>query len=380
MRELWRRLAEWGRTRPPLLIDALIAIACYLVVVLNAITDDRAEWRVFLFAGLNTVPLLWRRRHPFLVTAVVGVATTWLALTGALGKLPAAQLVATYTFAALCPPLQRIILLLGTAVGVTVSIAPFGEVLAFGPTSIAFVVAYALGTSARARRDRIAMLEERARRLAEEQDAAAARERERIAREVHDILAHSMSLVAVQAEAGPVVVRTDPAKAEEVFETISTTAREALAQLRRTLATLRSEGPAREPLPDLGGIASLVDNARRAGLTATLKERGERRPVPADLGVTAYRIVQEALTNTLRHARAGRVQVRLEWHDTALHVEVSDDGRGVDERHGTSGERKPGGLGLVGMHERVAAVGGTLTTGPRPDGTGFRVAATLPLR
>ncbi|HEX5540251.1 MAG TPA: sensor histidine kinase [Micromonospora sp.] len=373
MREHWRRLAEWGRSRPPLQVDALIAIACYLYMVISAVRGHRADWWVFALIGFNTVPLLWRRRNPFLVTALVGVGTTWLALAGALGNVPMAQLVVTYTFAALSPPVHRIILLIGTVVGIIVSIVPHGEVLAFGPNGIAFVVAYALGTSARARRDRIAMLEERARRLTEEQEAAAARERERIAREVHDILAHSMSLVVVQAEAGPVVVRTDPDKAEAIFDTISSTARDALIQLRRALGVLRSEGPTRAPLPGLGEVASLVENARQAGLAATLEEYGERRPVPADVGVTAYRIVQEALTNTLRHAGADRVWVRLDWRDAALHLEVSDDGRGI------SGDRRTDGLGLVGMRERVAAAGGALTIGPGPDGTGFRVAATLPL-
>ncbi|MBE1489893.1 sensor histidine kinase [Plantactinospora soyae] len=373
MRERRNRLIDWGRTRPPLVVDALIAIVCYVFIVVNAFTHQRTEWWVFLLAGLNATPLVWRRRYPFRVTALVGVGTTWLALEGTLGEIPTAQLVATYTFAALCPPVQRVILMLGTLVGVIVSVPP-EKLLEFGPSGIAFLVAYAMGVSARARRDRIAMLEERAHRLAEEQDASAARERERIAREVHDILAHSMSLVVVQAEAGPVVVRTDPGKAEEVFDTISATAREALTQLRRTLGVLRAEGPVRAPLPDLDAVPPLVEGARRAGLVATLEEHGERRPVPADLGVTAYRIVQESLTNTLRHAGAGQVRVRLDWADAVLRLEVSDDGRG------RPGAGRPDGHGLVGMRERVSAVGGVLTTGPGPDGTGFRVAATLPLR
>ncbi|WP_422769050.1 sensor histidine kinase [Plantactinospora sp. WMMC1484] len=373
MRARWARLVEWGGSRPPLVVDALIAIACYLITVVNAFGKDRTEWWVFVLAGLNVAPLVWRRRHPFSVSLLTGVGTTWLALEHAVGDIPAAQLVATYTFAALCPPVRRAILLVGTVVGVGV-LLPRYELLSFGATAIAFPVAYAMGTSARARRDRIVLLEERARRLTEEQGAAAARERERIAREVHDILAHSMSLVVVQAEAGPVVVRSDPGRAEEVFDTISETAREALVQLRRALGVLRSDGPARAPVPDLDALPPLVENARRAGLVATLEEHGQRRPVPADLGAAAYRIVQESLTNTLRHARAGAVRVRMDWADAALRLEVTDDGRGPD------GGGRPGGLGLVGMRERVTAMGGTLNTGPGPGGTGFRVAATLPLR
>ena len=368
-----QRLSDWGRALPPLVVDAAVAIGCYLTIVVMAIADKQTHWWVFALAAGNVLPLLWRRRFPFTVTLVTGIFTTWLSLVDALGQIPAAQLVATYTVAALCPPVLRLIAVLGTVIGVTVSIVPHDNFLAFGPVGIMFAVAYALGTSARARRDRIAMLEERARRLAEEQEVAATRERERIAREVHDILAHSMSLVVVQAEAGPVAVRSDPDKAEEVFDTISTTAREALAQLRRALGVLRSQEPTREPQPDLDALPALVDRVRRAGLAATLSEDGDRRPVPPALATTAYRIVQEALTNTVKHAGASHAWVRLNWRDGALRLEVRDDGRGP----AGNGAR---GYGLVGMRERVAAAGGELTSGAGPDGTGFLVTATLPLQ
>jgi signal transduction histidine kinase len=370
-----QRLTDWGRALPPLVMDAVLAIGCYLTIVVMAIADERTHWWVFALAACNALPLLWRRRFPFTVLLVTGIFTTWLSLVDAIGQIPAAQLVATYTVAALCPPILRLIAVLGTVVGVTVSIVvPKDEVLALGPVGIMFAVAYALGTSARARRDRIAMLEERARRLAEEQEVAATRERERIAREVHDILAHSMSLVVVQAEAGPVAVRSDPDKAEEVFDTISATAREALGQLRRALGVLRSQEPIREPQPDLDALPSLVDRVRRAGLAATLSEDGARRPVPPTLATTAYRIVQESLTNTVKHAGASHAWVRLDWRDGALRLEVRDDGRGP----AANGTR--GGHGLVGMRERVAAAGGELTSGAGPDGTGFLVTATLPLQ
>jgi signal transduction histidine kinase len=378
-----RRLTERARDVPPLVVDAVIAVACVLTVTVFALADQRLYWWVVVLATLNALPLLWRRRYPFTATAVTGVFTTWLSLVEAVGQLPAAQLVATYTFAALCPPLLRLIAVLGTVVGVSLSLLlPDEEVLAFGPVAIMFTVAYALGTSARARRNRIAMLEERAQRLAEEQAATATRERERIAREMHDILAHSMSLVVVQAEAGPVAVRTDPDKAEEVFDSISATAREALAQLRRALGVLRADQPGegrpgeatRAPQPDLDALPPLVAGVRQAGLAATLEEHGDRRAVPPDLAATAYRIVQESLTNTVRHARASQVRVRLDWRDGALRLEVRDDGRGPAGNDGPGGGR-----GLVGMRERVAAAGGELSTGPGEGGTGFRVSASLPL-
>jgi signal transduction histidine kinase len=369
-----RRLVNWGRGLPPMVVDAVLAIACFLTIVIDAAVDERLEWWVVVLAAGDTVPLLWRRRYPLLVAMIVGIFTTWLDLPYQLIGFPAAQLVATYTFAALSPPLQRLIGVVCTAIGVTISITvPRDELLNLGPNAILFLAAYALGTSARARRARMEMLEERARRLAEEQDAAATRERERIAREMHDILAHSMSLVIVQAEAGPIAVRSDPHKAEEVFDNISATAREALAQLRRTLSMLRSGEQDREPQPGLEGVASLVASVRRAGLAARLEEDGERRPLAADLAAVAYRIVQESLTNAVKHARANNVSVRLEWRDSALNVEVCDDGQGPVVDGGS------GGRGLAGMRERVSAAGGKLTCGPGPDGVGFRVAARLPL-
>ena len=370
-----RRLAAWRRGVPPLVIDAMLVVACYLTIVIDAVLNERLSWWVVLLAAVNTLPLLWRRRYPLLVATIVGVSTGWLDLAYKLIEIPAASLVATYTFAALSPPWKRLIGIVCTVIGVTMSITvPADELINLGPNAIAYVVAYALGTSARARRARMEMLEERGRRLAEQQAVAATLERERIAREMHDILAHSMSLVVVQAEAGPVAVRSDPDRAEEVFDAISATAREALTELRRTLKVLRSGEPDRQPQPGLEGLAPLVASVRRAGLTASLEEHGERRPVAADLALTAYRIVQESLTNTVKHARASTVSVRLEWLDSALNLEIRDDGCGPED------DATPGGRGLVGMRERVSAAGGELTCGPGPDGMGYRVAASLPLQ
>ncbi|MEW2357216.1 histidine kinase [Spirillospora sp. NPDC029432] len=368
----FERVAERVRGWPPVAVDAAIAIACWVNAIIQAMVNERLVWWIPLVAAVASAALVVRRRFPFEVTIVVGATTVPLAWGDAMGDLPPAQLVATYTFAALCPPLERLILAVGTAGGILASILPDEKVLNLGLVGIAFTAAYALGTGARARRDRIAMLEERAARLAEEQDAAATRERERIAREMHDILAHSMSMVVIQAEAGPVAVRSDPDKAEEVFDTISETAREALAQLRRALGVLRSEEAPLRPAPGLAALPALVDDVRRAGLAVTLEEAGERRDVPSDLGVTAYRIVQEALTNTVKHAAASSARVRVSWRDGGLRLEVSDDGRGPGGAGG-------GGHGLIGMRERVAAAGGELETGAGSGGTGYRVAATLPL-
>jgi signal transduction histidine kinase len=324
-------------------------------------------------AALASLPLIWRRRFPLVVTAVTGVGTTALALAEAAGQVPYGQLVATYTFAALSPPLIRLVGVLGSVAGLSMSILiPRQPPYVAAAVVTAFVGAYATGTSSRARRDRIALLEERTRRLAESQAAAAARERERIARDMHDILAHSMSLVVVQAEAGPVVVRSDPDRAVAAFDNIAAAGREALAQLRRTLGVLRSEPAVRAPQPELGGLAALAERGRQAGLDVNLTERGQALPMPAEAQLAAYRLVQESLTNTIRHAGATEVRISLDWDADGLRLAVTDNGRGAAGGNG-------GGHGLIGMRERVAACGGRLRTGPGPDGIGFRVAATLPV-
>lgn len=376
--EYGERLAAWARGLPPVAVDAAIAVACWVTLLFGVALEHRVEWWVFLLAAANVIPLMWRRRYPFAVTAVVGVSTISLSFLDRLGDLPPAQLVATYTLAALSPLVKRLIALAISAAGIAASILiPDDEALNLGIVGMIFAAAYALGTAARARRDRIAMLEERSLRLAREQESAATRERERIAREMHDILAHSMSLVVIQAEAGPIAVRHDPDRAEQMFDTISVTARDALAQLRRVLGVLRTDGDAaRAPQPGLEAIPDLVRRVGATGPATTLSEDGTPRPLPADVATTAYRIVQESLTNTVKHAAAGRVDVRLSWTDDRLCIEVADDGDGPPSTPATpSGDG--GGHGLIGMRERVAAAGGTLDTGPGPGGVGFRVTASL---
>lgn len=377
------------RRVPAAAVDAVLAIGCFLSIMIMAVLNHRLEWWVAALAAANTLPLLWRRRFPLLVTALTGCGTGVLFLTDTMGGIPGASLIATYTLASLAPPARMLAGVLCTIAGfASAAVLQHHQPLSYGPTAAAFVVAYALGTGARARRDRIAVLEERARRLAEEREVAAVRERERIAREMHDIVAHAMSLVILQAEAGPVALRTDPDEAERVFDTISATTRDGLSQLRRVLLTLRTEESGRHPQPDLESVPSLVERVRQTGLDAAFETRGDPRPCPADLAVTAYRIVQEALSNTIKHAAATRVRVRLTWRDDALDVEVTDDGRGATGDGGASDSGghagghvggHVGGHGLIGMRERVAVAGGRLVAGPGPGRTGFRVAASLPL-
>jgi signal transduction histidine kinase len=362
---------------PAIAVDAGIALVCYLATVAVPVkAAATAGWSLFALAAVASVPLVWRRRQPVLVAAVVGSGTVGLAVTGAQDfiPLPYGQLVATYTVAALCPPLWRALVMVSTGVGVGLVVF---SVLGVAPSIVAtavlpFVVAYAMGTGALARRDRIAMLEERAGRLAEEREAAAVRERERIAREIHDIVAHSVSLMVVQAESGAVLA-ADRDKAQAAFDAISATGREAVSQLDRALGVLRGDGNTRQPLPGLADLPTLVNQARSAGLNADLTVRGAPRPVSPDLAATVYRVVQEALTNTVKHADADRVSITVDWRRAELGVDVADDGRGP------SADSAAGGRGLVGMRERVRAFGGTLDTGPGQRGAGFRVTACLPL-
>lgn len=351
---------------PPLVVDAGIAAACYLGMAL-LLADMGRPWWAFAIAFLATAPLIWRRRWPIMVALVAGIGTVLLSITSNLHDQPYGQLVATYTFASLSPFAWRIAGAIFTALGVWISLMfKEAQVFAFGYVLTAYVAAYALGMAARSRRERIALLEERELRHAEEKEAAAARERERIARDMHDIIAHSIGVIVVQAESGPVALRTDPARAEAIFGTISDAGRNALTQLRSTLGVLRGATD-RHPQPDLDALPQLIETST---VPAKLTEEGERPTlVPAQVSLAAYRVVQESLTNTSKHALASNVDIRLAWLGDALTLEVRDDGTGR--------ANNTGGHGLIGMRERVTACGGELSSGPAERG--WLVSARLPL-
>jgi signal transduction histidine kinase len=214
-------------------------------------------------------------------------------------------------------------------------------------------------------------------RLAEA-DRAVARERNRIAREMHDVVAHGMSVIAVQAAAGREIVHSNPDKAAEVFARIESAGREGLAELRRMLGVLREtdeHDATLAPQPGIDDIEAAVEQSHAIGVDVTLTIEGDQRPLPAGVELAAYRIVQEALTNVRRHAGAHAVAiVGIAYEPDRLVVEVRDDGRGACSSLSRSGA----GHGLLGMRERVEIYGGELVTGPRPGG-GFSVRATLPV-
>lgn len=196
-------------------------------------------------------------------------------------------------------------------------------------------------------------------------------ERLRIARDLHDMVAHSLGVIALQAGAAGRVMRTQPEAAREAIDSIEKTGQETLAGLRRILSSLRDTDPDPPPVPSLSALDRLISTTRAAGIDIELRQQGEVQALPTEVDAAAYRIVQEAVANVIRHADTGSCRILISFREAELFVEVIDDGSG-------RGPRPGGGLGLVGMRERVEMLHGTLTTGPRPEG-GFRVAAHLPL-
>jgi signal transduction histidine kinase len=239
-----------------------------------------------------------------------------------------------------------------------------------------------LGGSVRSRRAERAAMEERARHLAETREEEARRrvteERVRIARDLHDSVAHSMASISVQAGVGAHVLDERPEDARAALLAIKHVSRNALAELRATLSMLRSSRAApREPSAGLARLPSLVESSRAAGLPVDVVIEGNARPLPPAVDTAAFRIVQESLTNVIRHAGPARVTVAVRHGDDGVEIEVTDDGRGATDGNGNS-DGAGGGHGLAGMRERVALLGGELYAGTRRSG-GYRVRAQFPL-
>ncbi|WP_435771840.1 sensor histidine kinase [Nocardioides sp. SYSU DS0651] len=343
-----------------------------------------------LVMAAQIVPLAWRRRWPVPVFGVVAAASAGQAV---LVDQPlwsqAAFPVALYSVARFATTAWSLaaaaVGLAGAVIASTVWLRGFGDgaltpssFTAYTVTiSLVVIAAWALGTLGRIRQAYVDTLVERGERLAREaaQQAAlaAVEERHRIAREMHDVVAHGLTTIVVQADGARAAATQDPAVAGPALATISATGREAIAEMRRMLGVLRADGPATLPQPRLGDVPALVDAARRAGTRLTV-DLPDPLPVVSDgVALTAYRVAQEALSNVRKHAGpAATADLRLAVEDAVLLVEVSDDGRGAAARDDGRG------LGLTGMRERVRAHDGSLTAGPRPGG-GFAVCARIPL-
>ncbi|MFD9335730.1 sensor histidine kinase [Streptomyces sp. NPDC060028] len=389
-----RALGERIRRADPRWQDLGLTLLVQLAVTMPFVVPRSAElppadWGSYGMTTLAVLPLVWRRRAPVAVlVAVLAVGGVYkVTLDGPGQPLPYAGLIAFYTVALLCTARVRAAVGLLSVAAVALSVGwNTGTARELLFTLFVTAAAYALGRLQYTRQaytsaveDRAAQLE-RANRIEAEQ--AAARERARIAREMHDILSHAVSIMIVQAEAGPVAVRRAPERAEAAFDAIADTGREAMAQLRSMLGVLREDGPApREPQPGVSGLPTLLDRVRRGGPEISYEETGEVRALSPAVDTTAYRIVQEALTNVVKHAGAGRVAVRLHHTARDLTITVADDGRGARDGRGVeSGEGVEGGQGghgLIGIRERAAAHGGTAESGPGPGGRGFSLRVLL---
>ena len=338
-----------------------------------------------------------RRRMPermLVLAAVVGVAQLALDVEPVLADF--ALLVIVYSVAASGPPwASRFALIGGLCASPLAQLRwPEEESSAAGRLALVvflavpFALAWVLGDSLRTRRAYFAQLEERAARLEKEREAqakvAVAAERARIARELHDVVAHNVSVMVVQADGAAYVLDTAPDPAKKALEPISGTGGQALAEMRRLLGVLRTgeheEGGEYVPQPDVEQLGDLIEQCRTSGLPVDYKIEGTPRPLPSGVELTAFRIVQEALTNTRKHGGPNTgASVRLVYFDDGLGLLVEDDGKGAPHEHYEDGGVDGQGHGLIGMRERVGMVGGTLDAGPRPGG-GFRISALLPLK
>jgi signal transduction histidine kinase len=338
----------------------------------------------YALALLHTLPLAARRRFPGTVLALCvasGLAVAALGLSPII--LGLAILVAVYSVAAYG---DRWVSLAGLAAAelgsAAVQLTP-GRFQTPTVVSNALVIgaAWLLGHFVGVRRAYTARLERTAeleRTRAEQARRAVAEERLRLARELHDVVAHSISVIAVQSGVGAHVAQTQPEEAAKALAAIEATSRAALIELRRLLGVLRQEGEPQgdlAPAPGLADLDGLLAEMAKAGLGVRLRVEGTPSPLPAGVDLSAYRIVQEALTNVVKHAGPARAQVTIRYRDQEVMVEVTDDGRGVTAPTGDGRARV--GHGLIGMRERVQVFGGDLEVGPGPVG-GFRVAARLP--
>jgi signal transduction histidine kinase len=383
----------WRLRAGPWLFDGVLALAAAGVSTSLFVSDlwgsglPRSRLVLgYALALLHTLPLAARRRFP---GAVLGISVVSGLAVAALGLPPIvlgpAILVAVYSVAAYGDWWVSLAGLAAAEVGsVAVQLTP-GRFQAPTVVSNALVIgaAWLLGHFVGDRRAYTVRLEERTAELEQAREELARRavteERLRLARELHDVVAHAMSVIAVQSGVGAHVADSRPEEAAKALAAIEATSRAALIELRRMLGVLRqdSESPGSlAPVPGLADLDGLLAEVARVGLAVKLRVEGTPSPLPAGVDLSAYRIVQEALTNVVRHAGPARAQVTVRYHDQEVTVEVTDDGRGVGAP--TDDGQAGVGHGLIGMRERVAAFGGDLEAGPRPGG-GFRVAARLPL-
>lgn len=392
------RLAHWVRTHPGTL-DVCLALAILVFLVLPFAAGGVQGYAGIVAVSLAVVvPLVWRRSRVMLSAGIVAGVSVLQLLLG-IEPVPAqfVILITLYTLAAYGPRWASLGGLALALVGVAVGLLRFGDLIGLGAGASALtsvplylivlvlvealvLLAWTMGDLARARRRTYQALEDRTRRLEverqQERDLAAADERSHIAREMHDIVAHSLSVIITQADGARYASAQAPELAVQTLGTIADTGRGSLREMRRLLGVLRGDETAStRPLPTLDDVDSLIQSVRRSGVRVACRRIGTPRgQLPLGAELTAYRVVQESLTNVLKHAGSRTTtEVTLEYGARGLAVTVDDDGRGAAPDPATAGA----GQGIIGMTERVRLYDGTVSAAPRTGG-GYRVEAFIP--
>jgi signal transduction histidine kinase len=400
---LGARVAALAPQRRERVQDAALGVAVAAVNVVSVLpyrTHLHPLWLALTLVAAEGVPLAWRRSWPVPVLIVIaGVRIAYDQVGFGFAPFPLGPAIAFYTVIDRCGPLLRWLSVAGAATGIAISESAPGHNLPYDAIfqATVFLTVWAAGVLGRTTRANLQAAQSRADRAEAELDRqaslAAGRERARIARELHDVVAHHVSLIAVQAEAAASLLPGRPEQARSAVDIIGDTARQALTELRRLLGVLR--GPAERletaPAASLGELSEVLDQVRGTGLPVDFEVVGTPGPLSPGVDLTAYRIVQEALTNTIRHARATQAAVTLRYEPGYITVSVTDSGRRPDAPSparpemytavtGPPGSLLTGsGLGLAGIAERVASCGGNLSVGPT-EADGFSVTARLPAR
>jgi signal transduction histidine kinase len=376
---------KWNQDRVDVIVGVVLAALVLRTAIQNGVDLNAVSLTLL---ALQTLPVAVRRRNPLRIMGVTGIATTLyytLGFPDSGGQL--GILLAFYTVAANEPRRRAMAAAAVTSIGILLSLmgyAAFSSLAAWatslGTTYALFGVAWLIGDNLRVRRAYTKELEDRARDLmADHEDRASMaviEERARIARELHDVVAHYVSVMVVQAAAARRVGEKDPAAARGALEAVEAAGRTALAEMRRMLEVLRADDPGMGPQPGLGELDRLIEQVRSVGLPVKLAIEGAACCLPAGMDLAAYRIVQEALTNTVKHGGKANASVTVRYTADTLEIEVTDDGRGAAAPLLSMGV--PGGHGLIGMKERVALFGGQLSVGPILTG-GYRVFARMPI-
>ncbi|GAA2142931.1 sensor histidine kinase [Actinomadura napierensis] len=381
IRQVWD-----GYRRRTWLVDAVFAVPVLLMTVVEPISEPPDSFTAWFLAIGLLAPLVVRRTWPRTAYAAVALVALLQVVVNQVPMAPnLAILMCMYTLAAGSSLWWGIAAGLVTEMGAGILAFRYAsgfrdQLASWWTVSVCVAGVWLLGLYMRTRRAYLASLEERAARLERERDSevqmAMAGERARIARELHDVVAHNVSVIVVQSDGASFAIENDPGRAKRAMETISWTGRQALAEMRRMLGVLRETdtGGSYAPQPGVAQLTELVDQLGSSGLPVSLEVHGVPVEMSEGRQLTVFRVVQEALTNTLKHGGSQvTAKVRLHYFDDAVEIEVSDDGRGAATI--TDGR----GHGLVGMRERVAVYGGEVEAGPRPGG-GFTVRAKIPIR